>query len=301
MLINFKKNTLPLVLIALSLSACRKKQALNKAEENSGSFYQVRITVTDENTARVWRDTVGMTENGGWKFGKSDNDTKHLGGALVNNNNNRSITYVGSSLSEAEIIDRLTSKEDSNRNDAVIKNLQIRYIDKNGKEVILAKREEMQVGADFFKTFEIPDNVDFTIEARGEQGGETITRPQYNWWARLEKQQITQDEFSSLANTNSSPPSNPQDQNQIGQYFQAQIGRYYGVIHIGEKIGGLEEIAKSYAGLTAQAFAIEGTGRRLSDAKVSLKILVLKGKEVVVSQSVTQNKAAKLIVKGKTK
>lgn len=288
MLINFKKNTLPLVLIALSLSACRKKQALNKAEENSGSFYQVRISVNDAKTARVWRDTVGMTENGGWKFGKSDNDAKHLGGALVDNNH--SITYVGSSLSEAEIIERLTSKADSNRNDAIIKNLQIRYIDKNGKEVVLAKREEMQVGADFFKTFEIPDNVDFTIEARGEQTGKTIARPQYNWWARLDKKQTFQSELDNIKNAN----INSSD---VG----AQFGKYFNVINFGVRIGNIEEIAKSYAGLTAQAFAIEGTGRRLSDARVSLKIVVLKGKEVVVSQSVTQNKAAKLIVKGKTK
>lgn len=299
MLINFKKNALPLVLIALSLGACRKKQALNKAGEVSSSFYQIRISANDEKTARVWRDTVGMTENGGWKFGKTEEDKAHLGGALVKNN--QSITYVGSSLQESEIIERLTSKEDSNRNDAIIKNLQIRFIDKNGKEVVLAKREEMQVGADFFKTFEIPDNVDFIIEARGEQTGKTISKPQYNWWARLEKKQITQAEFNNLANANSSPPSNTQDQNQIGQYFQNQFIRYSSFIHLGVKIGSLEEIAKSYAGLTAQAFAIEGTGRRLTDARVSLKILVLKGKEVVVSQSVSQSKAVKLTVKGRTK
>lgn len=286
MLINFKKNALPLVLIALSLGACRKKQALNKAGEVSSSFYQIRISANDEKTARVWRDTVGMTENGGWKFGKQENDGAHLGGALVLNNT--SITYVGSSLSEAEIIERLTSKEDSNRNDAIIKNLQIRFIDKNGKEVVLAKSEELQVGEDFFKTFEIPDNVDFTIEARGEQTGKTIAKPQYNWWARLEKQQITQDKFSALANNNSND-------------IKAQFGKYFSIINFGSGIGSIEEIAKSYAGLTAQAFAIEGTGRRLTDARVSLKILVLKGKEVVVSQSVSQSKAVKLTVKGRTK
>lgn len=277
-----------MVLIALSLGACRKKQAITQVQESGSSFYQIRISVNDAKTARVWRDTVGMTENGGWKFGKSDNDAKHLGGALVNNNH--SITYVGSSLSEAEIIERLTSKEDSNRNDAVIKNVQIRYIDKNGKEVVLAKSEELQVGEDFFKTFEIPANVNFTIEARGEQGGETITEPKENWWARLDKKQTFQSELDNIKNAN----INSSD-------VRAQFGKYFNVINFGVRIGNIEEIAKSYAGLTAQAFAIEGTGRRLSDAKVSLKILVLKGKEVVVSQSVTQNKAAKLIVKGKTK
>lgn len=296
MFINFKIFFLIPVLIALSLGACRKKQALNRMQQLGSSSYQVKIRVTDEKTARVWKDTAGLTKNGGWKFGNKAEDRAHLGGAFVSSSDGTT-AYFPSSLTANQVIEKLTSKQDSNKNDALIKNLEIRYIDKNGKEVVLAKSEELQVGAEFVKTFEMPANVNFTVEARGEQTGETITEPKENWWATGEKQELTKENFDNIKNNIVKTILNNMKQphkNNNGDGFNI-------FIEYGRKKGNIQQLPGSYAGLTQQAYVLEGMGKRLSDAKVSLKIEVLKEGKVVESKSVTKVRTAELTIKGTTK
>lgn len=297
MAVNFKSFLLLLAVFTLSLGACRKKQVLNRAQQLGSSSYQVKISVTDEKTARVWKDTAGLTKDGGWKFGNNENDRAHLGGAFVAKGDGTT-AYFPSSLSANQVIELLTSKQDSNKNDALIKNLEIRYIDKQGKEVVLANSEELQVGADFVKTFEMPTNVDFTIEARGEQSGETITEPKENWWATGSKQELTKGDFdvikNSIVNNIIKSLQQPQQNNNDNSGFNI-------FIEYGRKKGNIQQLPGSYAGLTAQAFVLEGMGKRFSDAKVSLKIEVWKEGKVIESKSVTKVRIAELTIKGTTK
>lgn len=299
MAVNFKSFLLLLAVFTLSLGACRKKQVLSLTQQLGSSSYQVKISVTDEKTARVWKDTAGLTKDGGWEVGNKAEDRAHLGGVFVSKNDGTT-AYFPSSLTANEVIERLTSKQDSNKNDALIKNLEIRYIDKQGKEVVLAKSEELQVGADFVKTFEMPANVDFTIEARGEQTGETITEPKENWWATGEKQELTSENFAVIRNSivnnilKSLQQRQPQQNNNDNSGFNI-------FIEYGRKKGNIQQLPGSYAGLTAQAYVLEGMGKRFSDAKVSLKIEVLKEGKVIESKSVTKVRIAELTIKGTTK
>lgn len=280
MSINFKQISLLSAFFALGVSACRKKENL----------YQIKITVTDANTAKVWKDTVGLTKNGGWEVGNDGNDRAHLGGAFVaksiyqNNNSNNEITYYSSSLTADQVTAKLASNEESNKNDAVIKNFEIRFINKKGKElVILDKGRGLQVGQEYSKNFTLPYKATFTIEVRGEQTGETIAQPKPNWWANSEKQSYKYQDLKSqhtTSNTNSNKEA---------------------IFEFGRQAGIIQEIASSFARLTAQAYAIEGAGKRLSDAKVTLKIEVLKNGVVIASEQTTKEKFAQISLKGVAK
>lgn len=275
MSINFKQISLLSAFFALGVSACRKKESL----------YQIRITVTDANTAKVWKDTVGLTQNGGWEVGKDGNDRAHLGGAFLAQGEN--ITYFSSSLSASQVTEKLASQEESNKNDAVIKNFEIRFINKKNKElVILDKGRELKVGQEYSKNLALPYKATFTIEARGEQTGETIAQPKPNWWAHTDRESFKHSDLKSKNSNN----------------IIAQNGNNKAAIfEFGRQIGTVQEIASSFAKLTAQAYAIEGAGKRLSDAKVTLKIEVLKNGVVIASEQTTKEKFAQISLKGVAK
>lgn len=283
MSINFKQISLLSAFFALGVSACRKKENL----------YQIRISVTDANTAKVWKDTVGLTKNGGWEYGNDGNDRAHLGGVFVaksiyqDNNSNNEITYYSSSLTADQVTAKLASNEESNKNDAVIKNFEIRYIDRKSKEVvILDKGRGLQVGQEYSKNFTLPYKAIFTIEARGEQTGETIAQPKPNWWAHTDRESFKHSDLKSKNSNN----------------IIAQNGNNKAAIfEFGRQIGTVQEIASSFAKLTAQAYAIEGAGKRLSDAKVTLKIEVLKNGVVIASEQTTKEKFAQISLKGVAK
>lgn len=117
-----------LAIVALALGACRKQTA---------GDYEVRITVDDANTSRIWGDTVGKTKNGGWYIELLDNsngNSSYLGGAVGISNTtgtcelslddirnqdvskcytNGSVTFYPSTLSEYGVIDSLASITES--------------------------------------------------------------------------------------------------------------------------------------------------------------------------------------------
>lgn len=290
-LINLKQSSLLLGFFALSVSACRKK-----------SLYQIRISVTDANTSRVWKDTVGLTKNGGWEYSvnkdKNANsmDRAKLGGALVINGGSSqggkdAIAYYPSSLTEEQVITKLASEQESNPNDAVIKGVEIRYIRK-GKEVILEKGEKFEFGSEFAQSIDIPRKATFIIKATGEQTGETIAKPRSNWWASGDRYySLSKKEANEIANIKNSQSNNHNQQPDNAQ----------GIFDLGHLTGNIQQLPSSYAGLAAQAYAIEGVGKRLDDARVSLKIEVLKNGAVVFSKSITHSKLAELTVSGTAK
>lgn len=282
-LINLKQSSLLLGFCALSLSACRKKQ----------NTYQIRISVTDANTSRVWKDTAGLTKNGGWEFSVNSNnpnsvDRAKLGGALVIKGGKSAIAYYKSSLSEEQVTTKLTSEQESNANDAVIKSVEIRFVDKRGKEVVLEKGDKFEFGSEFSQNFDIPKKATFIIKAIGEQTGPTISKPKPNWWASGDEYYaLSREEANNIAKIGNNGGSNG-SQNQ-------------GVFDLGKFTGNIQQLPSSYAGLAAQAYAIEGTGKRVDDARVSLKIEVLKNGQVIFSKSVTKSKLAELSVSGTAK
>lgn len=280
-LINLKQSSLLLGFFALSVSACRKK-----------SLYQIRISVTDANTSRVWKDTVGLTKNGGWEYSvnqanPSSLDRTKLGGALVINGGKSAIAYYPSSLSEEQVTTKLASEQENNPNDAVIKGVEIRYIRK-GKEVVLEKGEKFEFGSEFAQSIDIPRKATFIIKATGEQTGPTISKPKPNWWASGDEYYaLSKEEANNIAKIGNNGGSNGR-QNQ-------------GVFDLGKFTGNIQQLPNSFAGLSAQAYAIEGVGKRLDDARVSLKIEVLKNGAVVFSKSITHSKLAELTVSGTAK
>lgn len=285
---NLKRYFLPLAIFALALGACRKKQGV----------YKIRISVDDANTSRVWLDTVGKTSNGGWIIGNSANNRGFLGGAIENNspasnlsqdqinnmvsnmvNNGVSIvSYYPSSLTAEQVRATLSSLEEINKNDAIIKSLEIRLIDSKGKEVVLEKRSAG--GNNFSKTYEISPGRIFSVSAIAEQTGETISLPKSNWWANGNQVDFKYKEVLDFSNTI--------DKSDIND-AKFKVSAYSGF-----RIGTIAGVAGSLAVSGASNFANEGTGRRLTDARVTLKIEVIKDGEVVDSKQVTSKKTAEL-------
>lgn len=281
---NLKQSFLPLAIFALALGACRKKQGV----------YKIRISVDDANTSRVWLDTVGKTSNGGWIIGNSANNRGFLGGAIENNspasnlsqeqhssmvNNGASaVSYYPSSLTAEQVRATLSSLEEINKNDAVIKSLEIRLIDSKGKEVVLEKRGAG--GNNFSKTYEISPGRIFSVSAIAEQTGETISLPKSNWWANGNQVDFKYKEVLDFSNTI--------DKSDIND-AKFKVSAYSGF-----RIGTIAGVAGSLAVSGASNFANEGTGRRLTDARVTLKIEVIKDGEVVDSKQVTSKKTAEL-------
>lgn len=286
-LINLKQSSLLLGFFALSVSACRKK-----------SLYQIRISVTDANTSRVWKDTAGLTKNGGWEYSvnqmnPNSMDRTKLGGALVigggSSGGKNAIAYYPSSLSEEQVTTKLASEQENNPNDAVIKSVEIRFVDKKGKEVVLEKGDKFEFGSEFAQNIDIPRKATFIIKATGEQTGPTISKPKPNWWASGDEYYaLSKEEANNIAKISNNSNGSNGSPNQ-------------GVFDLGKFTGNIQQLPNSYAGLAAQAYAIEGVGKRLDDARVSLKIEVLKNGAVVFSKSITHSKLAELTVSGTAK
>lgn len=312
-IMNFKKSSLTLAFFALALlGACRKKQ----------QDYLVRITVDDAKTSRIWTDTTGKTKGGAWEIGEGSAQSNFLGGAIdisswssnpILKNENGSYpekdkqslgTFYPSSLTPEQVIEQLSSRDEINENDAVIKNIEIKFIDKKGKEVVLAQRGELKVGESFVKGYPIPRGVYFSVEAIAEQTGETIAKPKENWWASGEQVAVTVKDIKDLlfpngedkATNEKKQTSQTSQTNQTNEKFNPKIA-----FVVLEQLGEFRGKAKGLATSTAKNFANEGTGKRLSDARVTLKIEVFKNGTVVASQKITQNKFAKLIVKAVAK
>lgn len=114
------------------------------------------------------------------------------------------------------------------------------------------------MGERFSKTYsQIPLGTTLVINATGEQTGETISSPRRNWWISGEK-------ASTLSFNN-----------------PLAAGVLFGAIHV-------------VVGASARAFANEGTGKRLSDARVTVKIEVRKNGVQVYSRHVTAPKSAEI-------
>lgn len=185
------------------------------------------------------------------------------------------MSYYPSSLTAEQVRATLSSLEEINKNDAIIKSLEIRLIDSKGKEVVLEKRGAG--GNNFSKTYEISPGRIFSVSAIAEQTGETISLPKSNWWANGNQVDFKYKEISDLFDAYDS---------------KLEIGVYAG--YAGFRIGTITGVAGSLAVSGASNFANEGTGRRLTDARATLKIEVIKDGEVVDSKQVTSKKTAEL-------
>lgn len=258
---NFRKTILYaflLVLCVLSLWACRKKSG-------SQTGYKIRVRANDEKSAPIWKDTIGMTENGGWKIWNATtfeyssslavSFTNFLGGAEFKNQvfkpSTMSVSAVRNSLSTGGfgvgyvIVNTNGTSETipiptnigANVNDAVITSLELRYKNGVGKEKII-NIATAKGKSQFEGELQIARGA-FTINAKAEQTGEIIPMPRLTWWSN--------------------------------------------------KTGGLEEARR-----TAKTFRDEGTGKKLTDAMVTLTVELIKDGVVVDTRQITTKKSAEI-------
>lgn len=248
-----------LVLCVLSLGACRKKSG-------SQTGYKIRVRANDEKSAPIWKDTIGMTENGGWKilnatgleYSSSSSagliNTTFLGGTEFKNQvfkpSIMSVSIVRTLLSAGEsawysIVNTngisetipIPTNLGANVNDAVITSLELRYKNGVGKEKII-NIATAKGKSQFEGELQIARGV-FTINAKAEQTGEIIPMPRLTWWSN--------------------------------------------------KTGGLEEARR-----TAKTFRDEGTGKKLTDAMVTLTVELIKDGVVVDTRQITTKKSAEI-------
>lgn len=182
------------------------------------------------------------------------------------------MSYYPSSLTAEQVRATLSSLEEINKNDAIIKSLEIRLIDSKGKEVVLEKRGAG--GNNFSNTYEISSGRIFSVSAIAEQTGETISLPKSNWWANGNEVDFKYKEALDFAKDGTDDKTT--------------------YTYSGLRIGTITGVAGSLAVSGASNFANEGTGRRLTDARVTLKIEVIKDGNVVESKQVTTKKTAEL-------
>lgn len=258
---NFRKTILYaflLVLCVLSLWACRKKSG-------SQTGYKIRVRANDEKSAPIWTDTIGMTENGGWKilnatgleYSSSSSsagliNTTFLGGTEFKNQvfkpNTMSVSVVRVWLSTVGLVgygivntngisEKIPTNLGANVNDAVITSLELRYKNGVGKEKII-NIATAKGKSQFEGELQIARGV-FTINAKAEQTGEIIPMPRLTWWSN--------------------------------------------------KTGGLEEARR-----TAKTFRDEGTGKKLTDAMVTLTVELIKDGVVVDTRQITTKKSAEI-------
>lgn len=266
---NFRKTILYVVLLVLcvlSLWACRKKSG-------SQTGYKIRVRANDEKSAPIWKDTIGMTENGGWKiwnltafeYDNSTNTVKfgdittdaytksslYLGGEEFKNNvfkpSTMSVSFARNLLSTGGWVDgivntngiseKIPTNLGANVNDAVITSLELRYKNGVGKEKII-NIATAKGKSQFEGELQIARGV-FTINAKAEQTGEIIPMPRLTWWSN--------------------------------------------------KTGGLEEARR-----TAKTFRDEGTGKKLTDAMVTLTVELIKDGVVVDTRQITTKKSAEI-------
>lgn len=256
---NFRKSILYVVLLVLcvlSLWACRKKSG-------SQTGYKIRVRANDEKSAPIWKDTFGLTENGGWKivnvtgleYSSSSVSLTNfiLGGAEFKNQvfkpSTMSVSFARNLLSTGGWVDGIVNTNGisenipiptnlgANVNDAVITSLELRYKNGVGKEKII-NIATAKGKSQFEGELQIARGV-FTINAKAEQTGEIIPMPRLTWWSN--------------------------------------------------KTGGLEEARR-----TAKTFRDEGTGKKLTDAMVTLTVELIKDGVVVDTRQITTKKSAEI-------
>lgn len=120
--------SLVLIMFGLSLVSCLKKRAT----------YTVRISASNENTAKVWRDTMGQTEPASSTMQQNNNDGKRW------NPNAGSYGFI----------DSLASAKDFNANNAQIDSVQVSYTNKQGKSANY-EAKDLPIGTVFSKEYEV--------------------------------------------------------------------------------------------------------------------------------------------------
>lgn len=162
-----------LLILGQTVVACRKSQAK----------VTVRITVSDANTTKVWRDTSQADTSKLWVLAVQSGAGITLGSSWTEFQDrvwpvlgigppNGKSRVISDEFKQSVLTEGWISTGDSNANDAQISSIKVSYVQNKGKR-IEDNIGKQAVGAEFSKDYQIPSGSTITVTAWAKQTGET--------------------------------------------------------------------------------------------------------------------------------